>query len=217
MDTPSLTVLLVILIGFISWQGFRKDPVRERLLFHPYSIAKHGDWFRFITHAFIHSDWNHLLINLFVLYQFGQVSESFFAYLFGPTYASLVFLIFFLGALICSSIPDYLKYKKTPGYAALGASGATSAFVFVYILQDPWNWFLFPPLPALLLGVAYLAYSSYMDRRGEDHIGHNAHFWGAVFGLSFAGLAAAWLKPEFLQYFIQKLLEGPQWPPFLAQ
>ena len=215
MENLSLTLLLVIIIGFISWQGFNKDQVKARLIFHPYAIKYNGEWVRFITHAFIHADWNHLLINLFVLYQFGEVAERFFSYLFGAEYASLVFVLFFLGAVIFSSIPDYFKHQDNPSYGSLGASGATSALVFVYIVQDPWNWFLFPPLPALFLGIAYLYYSSYMDKRGGDNIGHNAHFWGATFGLTFAFISASILKPEFIQYFIGKLMEGPSWPTFL--
>ena len=103
MENLSLTLLLVIIIGFISWQGFNKDQVKARLLFHPYAIKYNGEWVRFITHAFIHADWNHLLINLFVLYQFGEVAERFFSYLFGAEYASLVFVLFFVqmfGAMI---------------------------------------------------------------------------------------------------------------------
>lgn len=215
METISLTLLLVVIIGFISWQGFNKDQVKAKLIFHPYAIKYHGESVRFITHAFIHADWNHLLINLFVLYQFGEVAESFFSYLFGSEYAPLVFVLFFLSAVIFSSIPDYFKHQDNPSYGSLGASGATSALVFIYIVQDPWNWFLFPPLPALFLGIAYLYYSSYMDKRGGDNIGHNAHFWGATFGLSFAFISASILKPEFIQYFIAKLLEGPSWPSFL--
>ena len=215
METISLTLLIVVIIGFISWQGFNKDQVKAKLIFHPYAIKYHGEWVRFITHAFIHADWNHLLINLFVLYQFGEVAESFFSYLFGSEYAPLVFVLFFLSAVIFSSIPDYFKHQDNPSYGSLGASGATSALVFIYIVQDPWNWFLFPPLPALFLGIAYLYYSSYMDKRGGDNIGHNAHFWGATFGLSFAFISASILKPEFIQYFIAKLLEGPSWPSFL--
>jgi hypothetical protein len=54
-----------------------------------------------------------------------------------------------------------------------------------------------------------------MDKRGGDNIGHNAHFWGATFGLFFAFISASILKPEFIQYFIGKLMEGPSWPTFL--
>ena len=203
METISLTLLLVIIIGFISWQGFNKDQVKAKLIFHPYAIKYHGEWIRFITH------------NLFVLYQFGEVAESFFGYLFGSEYAPLVYVLFFLSAVIFSSVPDYFKHQNNPSYGSLGASGATSALVFIYIVQDPWNWFLFPPLPALFLGIAYLYYSSYMDKRGGDNIGHNAHFWGATFGLAFAFISASVLKPEFIQFFLSKLMEGPSWPTFL--
>ena len=46
---------------------------------------------------------------------------------------------------------------------------------------------LFIPIdiPAFIFGALYLAYSAWMARKGHDNIGHDAHFWGAVFGLAF--------------------------------
>ena len=47
---------------------------------------------------------------------------------------------------------------------------------------------LFPipfPLPSVVFGIVYLVYSAVMARRATDNIGHNAHFWGAVFGIVF--------------------------------
>lgn len=61
------------------------------------------------------------------------------------------------------------------------------------------------------LFVLFLLYG----QKGGDNIGHNAHFWGATFGLAFAFISASILKPEFIQYFIGKLMEGPSWPTFL--
>ena len=124
-----------------------------------------------------------------------------------------MFAAFYLSAILFACVPSYLRYRSNPGYGELGASGATSALVMVYILMDPWQWFLFPPLPAIVLGVGYLWYSQYMSRQFEkDHIAHGAHFAGALFGLGFTIVAAAIARPVFLQQFLVKLLEGPSWP-----
>jgi hypothetical protein len=58
-------------------------------------------------------------------------------------------------------------------------------------------------IPGIFLGVAYLVYSYYMDKKGNDHINHDAHFWGAVFGVVFT-IA---LKPKILLHFIDKLTQ----------
>jgi membrane associated rhomboid family serine protease len=80
----------------------------------------------------------------------------------------------------------------------VGASGAVSAVVFTYILFDPLGKLtLFPipiGIPSIIFGVLYLIYSAYMGKKNIDNIGHDAHFWGAVFGFVFT-IA---LKPELI-------------------
>ena len=46
----------------------------------------------------------------------------------------------------------------------------------------------FIPMPAVLFGVLYLAYTWYMDRQSRDNVNHSAHLWGAGFGLLFMAL-----------------------------
>ena len=39
------------------------------------------------------------------------------------------------------------------------------------------------PIPAFVLGLLYLWYENYMSKRGGTGIAHDAHFWGAVYGI----------------------------------
>lgn len=212
----NLTLILVIMTGIISYQAFENTSMRNKLLFHPASVKEFGEYYRFLTHGFVHANWQHLLINLFVLYQFGEVIESIFASpkVFGPTFGRILYVLLYLTAIVLASIPSYFKHQDNQYYSALGASGATSALVFAYILFNPWGWFLFPPLPAILFGVAYLWYSSYMSKRGVDNIGHDAHFWGAVYGAAFTIGAVLVFRPSIVTNFINVLLAGPEPPPF---
>ncbi len=211
----SLTLILIIMTGLISYQALRNPSMQQKLLFHPYSVKHRGEYYRFFTHGFVHGDLQHLLINMFVLYQFGRIIEIYFNSIFGSAIGKIAFLGLYLSAIVLSSLPDFFRHQDHTFYRSVGASGATSALVFAFILFDPWQWFLFPPLPALLFGVAYLWYSSYMDKRGMDNIGHNAHFWGAVYGIVFTLISAALLRPEMLNAFLVQLLKGPSAPPFL--
>jgi membrane associated rhomboid family serine protease len=152
----SITLIIIILTVLISLQSFSNASMKERLIFHPYTIARENQYYRFLTHGFIHANWEHLLINMYVLYIFGEYLEAAFKRIFPSPFGPLVFLFVYLTAIVVSSLPSYFKHREDPYYGALGASGATSAMVFGFILFNPWEWFLFPPLPAILFGIAYL-------------------------------------------------------------
>ncbi len=211
----SLTVILVIMTSLISFQAFNNPNINRQLLFHPVVMRENGQWYRFITHGFLHADLTHLLVNMFVLWQFGSIIEQLFLNAFGELNGRLVFLLFYFSAIVASSVISYFKHRFNPAYAAVGASGATSALVFGYILFAPWQWFIFPPLPAIVFGAVYLWYSSYMEKRGLDNIAHGAHFWGAVYGLAFILVAMTLVSPLFPWMILQRLLEGPEPPSFL--
>lgn len=210
----SLTLIIVILTGFVSYQAFGNHLMREKLLLHPRSIRKHKEYYRFLTHGFVHGDWGHLLINMYVLYVFGRQIEFAFDAIFSPFLGKMIFIGLYLGAIVLSALPAYIKHKHNPYYGALGASGGTSAIVFAYIIFGPWEWFIFPPLPAIILGIAYLWYSSYMGKKGQDNIGHDAHFWGAVFGFVFTMTMFFIFQPSMIDFFMNQLLAGPKPPPF---
>lgn len=206
----SFTLILVIMTGFISYQAFGNPEMLQRLLFYPYHVKRMGEFYRFISHGLVHANWTHLLINLLVLYQFGEVAEAFFVYkVFGPNFGRIAYLLFYFSAVFVAAIPAYVKNKDNQFYRSLGASGATSALVFIYILIEPWAMFLFPPLPAILMGVLYLWYSSYMSKKGSDNIAHDAHLYGAVYGLVFALVSFAIFNPSLITEFLVKLMDVP--------
>ena len=210
----SITVILVILTGVISFQAFSNISMQQQLLFHPVSIKERGQYYRFLTYGLVHGGWGHLLINMYVLYIFGEYTEPLYHYLFGPAMGRIAYLLFYLSAIVISSVPSYFQHQDNTLYRAVGASGATSAMVFAFVLLNPWQWFLFPPLPAVIFGVGYLWYSSYMDKKGGDNIGHNAHFWGAVYGLFFTIASIMAMKPEMMNVILERLLAGPTGGPF---
>ncbi|MGN0861993.1 MAG: rhomboid family intramembrane serine protease, partial [Stenotrophomonas koreensis] len=111
--------------------------------------------------------------------------------------------LFYLGALVVSILPTYLKNKNNPNYLSLGASGAVSAVLFAFILLSPWSliFVLFIPAPAIVYAVFYVGYSLWMDKRGGDQINHSAHLAGAAFGVLFM----LCMEPGILGHFLQRL------------
>lgn len=159
-----------------------------RMRFNAYEINYRKSYYRFLSYGLVHADGLHLFVNMYVLFSFGDWVEYFYGEYFGER-GTLYFIILYLGALFTSVIPAYEKHKHHAYYNAVGASGAISAIVFASILIDPLApmSILFLPFhfPAVVFGVAYLVYSYYMAKKGDSNIGHDAHFFGALFGIMF--------------------------------
>lgn len=200
-----MTLFIIILTVITSVFAFQNENVKYKLMFRPYSIHSNNEWYRFITSGFIHADWIHLLINMLVLFSFGNAVESYYSYIF-PDNHSYYYLMLYLGAIVISDLPTYKKNIHNVSYNGLGASGGVSAILFASIIFNPWQKiYLYGiiGIPGIIAGVAYLIYSYYMDKKGGGYINHGAHFWGAVYGVIFT-LA---LKPSLSIHFLNKLLE----------
>ncbi len=183
----------------------RKPGLINRLEFNPYLVYHRKQYYRLFTSALVHSGWFHLLINMFVLYSFGRLVEAYFVSYFGFAGGELLYLFFYVSAVAVASLADLNKFKDSPYYNAVGASGAVSAVVYAAILFQPLSkLYIFPipiPIPAILFGVIYLLYESQMAKRQVDNIGHSAHFYGSLYGLLFPIL----LRPAFFMEFLSKL------------
>ncbi|MBK7389725.1 MAG: rhomboid family intramembrane serine protease [Bacteroidetes bacterium] len=199
----SITNIIVVITALISIAAFYHRDTMIRLLFNPYMVSERGQWYRFITSGFVHANWIHLLINMLVFWSFGSVVEHYYNALFeekGPWY----FILLYLGGIIIAITPTYKKHMHNAGYNSLGASGAVSAVLFAAILFRPMEKvYLYGiiGLPGIFIGVAYLMYSYYMDKKGGDFVNHDAHFWGAVFGVLFTVM----LKPSVFLHFLDQL------------
>ncbi|WP_298734993.1 rhomboid family intramembrane serine protease [uncultured Chitinophaga sp.] len=180
--------------------SFNRPGEIDKLSMWPYMVKEHKQYYRFITAGLVHADYMHLGFNMLTMWFFGKYIELIFQDLFG---GKLYFLLFYVLALIVSDIPSYFRHRNNYGYRSIGASGAVSAVVFAFILFQPWAKIVVfvIPMPAIIYGVLFLGYSVYMSRRGGDGINHDAHFWGAVFGVVFP-LA---IRPELAGYFIQQI------------
>lgn len=193
----TVTIIIIFITSAVSVFAFGNRELMGRLVFSPYDIKHFKKNYRFLTYALIHADWVHLLVNMMVLYSFGRVVETYYGLYFGNK-AVLYYILLYIGGVALSTLPSFGKHKDDSSYTALGASGAVSAVVFASIIFDPLSkiyLFLIPiGIPAIIFGVLYLVYSWYMGTKKIDNVGHDAHFWGAIFGFVFTIL----LKPALL-------------------
>ena len=203
----TITLVIVAITCIVSFLSFSNEKMMDELIFYPPAITRDNQWYRFITSGFIHADIQHLAFNMFTLYFFGKNWES--AYNDYLGLGKIWYIILYLGALVVSQMPSYIKNRNNYHYRSLGASGAVSAIVFSMILLMPWStlYVFILPVPAIIYAVLYLGYTIYMSRKGGDSINHDAHLWGAIFGIIFSIV----LKPEVVSIFLEAIT-----PPHLA-
>ena len=209
-DALSITNIIVGITCLVSYVALQNQTGKAQLIFHPVTIREHHQWYRFLTSGFVHADLTHLVINMFVLWSFGNAIERYFYPGYLGEFGAQKYMALYFGGIVVSSIPSYVRHNKNPNYAALGASGGVSAVVFAAILFEPWqNLYLYGviAIPQILAGAAYLFYSWYKDKKSTDNIGHMAHFTGAVWGFLFTGI----MNFELFTRFLQKTLQGPGW------
>lgn len=195
-----LTLAIIAVTCIVSFMAFNKAKLMDDLILWPPAIQRHREYHRLVTYGLVHADFGHLLFNMLTLFFFGRLMEQFYTAELGR----LGFLLFYIGGLVVSILPTYLKNRRNPNYHSLGASGAVSAVLFAFILLSPWSRIivLIVPMPAILYAVLYVGYSIYMDRAGRDNINHSAHLWGAAYGVVFT-LA---IEPRVFTHFLTLLL-----------
>jgi membrane associated rhomboid family serine protease len=184
----SLTIIIISLTTVISFIAFSNQKLVNDLIFYVKPIRDKNEWFRFVSCGFIHADIGHLAFNMISLYMFGELVEDQFAIFFGSS-NKLIYIIFYITALIICLIPTYIKNRNNDYYRSLGASGAVSAIVFAGIFLYPTakiGIFIIPPIiPGFIFAPIYLFISAMLSKKGGDNINHSAHIWGALYGVVF--------------------------------
>lgn len=198
-----LTYLIIAFTCLVSIPAFQNRNLFYKLLFSPYIIQTQKEWHRFLTHALLHADWLHLILNMYVLYLFGSMVEHDFIVYFGKLKGEVYFFFLYLCSIFASVIPSYEKHKHNASHSAVGASGAVSAVVFSAILLAPGMrlalLFVPIPLPAPVFGLLYLLYCRYAAKHSRDNVAHDVHYWGSVFGILFTIIVLPSSVAQFME------------------
>lgn len=198
-----ITWFIIGITAFVSYMAFQNHDLMIKLQFNAAKIIREKEYYRLVTHAFIHANWTHLFVNMLVLFFFGRNIESYLNYYFGDR-STAYFLILYFGGILASNIWSLIKHKNNYYYNAVGASGAVSAVLFAFIFFDPLEklyLFAILPIPGIIFAVGYMIYSYQMSKKENDNVAHDAHLLGALFGFVYPIL----LKPDLFNQFIDKL------------
>lgn len=177
IDSNLILYLLIGITVFVSYRGFTNYGFFEEYKFQVTRILN-GDKIRLVSSGFLHADWLHLILNMYVLYIFGKIVIF--------ELGDLPFLIIYFGSLMAGSLYSLYYHKREPYYSSIGASGAVSGIVYSCILLYPEMdlrlMFIPIDIPGYIFGVAYLLYTIYGMKKQLGNIGHSAHLGGAIGG-----------------------------------
>ena len=189
MNMHLATIAIIAANVLVSLKGFSNVSFFDRYKFGIGAIRA-GQKERMFTSGFLHVDIAHLFLNMFTLYFFADEVIHWF----GP----IKFLIIYGISLVAGSLLALFFHKDEPYYTAVGASGAVTGILYAAILLQPdmrlGIMFIPIPIPAYILGIAYMAYSIYGMKTRIGNIGHTAHFGGAIGGY----ITTLLFKPELM-------------------
>ena len=202
MNIVSIIIAITVLISF---QANKNPDLKQRFLYIPFQLKHNNEYYRLISHIFIHADISHLAFNMISLYFLGSTLSYYFIDYYGLQLGTSYLLILYFAGAIFASLPSFFKHQDNSLYRSLGASGAVSAVIFAAILWDPSMslgiLFIPFPIPAYIFGPIYLAVEYFSMKRGGTGIAHDAHLGGAVFGILFVLLLNINKGKEFLDLF----------------
>jgi len=195
-----MTYIIILITVIISIYANRNKFIFEKYKFNAYLTYHKKQWYRLVSHGFLHStnSYDHLIFNMLSLFFFGPVLEVYLN-------SHLLFAVLYLSSIVIASLSSLYKHKDNYYYNSIGASGGVSAIIFACIFFDPMSsiyiMFIPIPVPGFIYGIAYLVYSQYMSRKNSDNVNHDAHFLGAVYGFIFPLITGAATILDFINHF----------------
>jgi membrane associated rhomboid family serine protease len=186
VQSMTVTLIVINVAVYLADQLFstQSNPhwLMELLALQPDALLKPWLWWQFVTAGFAHSTdgFQHIFWNMFGLYIFGRDVEG--------RLGRWEFLRFYLVALVLGNLFFALRALATPITGPLlGASGAVSAVVLLYICYFPRSTlllFFVLPIPAWVAGVLFLlqdvigAFAPVVP--GQPRVAHDVHLAGAA-------------------------------------
>ena len=92
----SLTIVILVITCVVSFLAFNNRTMFDKLKHYPAAEHQRKDYYRWLTSGFLHGDYMHLIINMFVFHSFGTALEQYYTYHFGMIGGSILFGVTYL-------------------------------------------------------------------------------------------------------------------------
>jgi membrane associated rhomboid family serine protease len=182
----ALVTKLVILNGAVFLLdllfGGEQHGLTRILAVTPDVLSQPWLWWKFLTYGFAHQSIDHVLWNMLGLWMLGREVEDF--------YGRKEFLRVYLAALVLGSVVwclrEHVLHGPAPGPSLVGASGAVTAIVLLFVFQFPKRTillFMVVPVPAWILGTLIIGGDAFgsISRSPAGHVAYDVHLIGAAF------------------------------------
>ncbi len=164
---------------------------------HPAEALRVGldpdNYWPFITHAFLHGGWLHLLTNMWFLWIFGPAMEA--------RLGRVWFLVMYVGGAAAASLVELVAHADST-LPVLGASGAVAAVIAAYAFTYPHArvitvfliviFPLFFPVPAMLFAGIWFVLQVVQGTAeiAAPSMGGGVAWWAHIGGFAFGALFA---------------------------
>ena len=184
-------------IGLTNKPGFKR--ISSTLALESDLVSKPWNFWQLVTYGFAHAPFgspsgiSHILFNMFLLFMFGREIEA--------KLGKREFLTFYLLAIVVAGLVWVLMrlFLGQSNSACVGASGAVSAVVILFVLNYPKRklmiWGILET-PAWVIGVVFVGLDLLFAVFSRDNVAHDAHLAGAAFAAAYFKLG--WNFEKFL-------------------
>lgn len=146
-------------------------------------LAFQGAWWQFFTYMFLHGGPTHILLNMFMLFIFGEVME----HALGKVRFIALYVVSGLGSALAYILLTGFSNIPFIGTTMLGASGAVFGVMAAYGLMFPKNKIyigMLIPLPAFTVVILLAVTEFVLGIFGlEQGIANFGHFGGIITGV----------------------------------
>ncbi len=206
IPTVTKNLLIINIILFLIGIWLEKYGIKFNDIFGlHFFLAKDFHLWQFITYLFMHSNFTHILINMFMLWMFGMVMEN----VLGKKRFLIFYLVCGIGAGICQELEQLVSYViqdlnsdtfaiiengvklSTEDYInnwnTVGASGAIYGVLLAYGMTFPNQKMFIIPIPIPIKAKWIITFSIAVEffygiTSPGDGIAHIAHLGGMLFG-----------------------------------
>lgn len=187
LNTIPVVTRNILIINFIIWvvlylTGGMHSIFIKHLALYPFKAGFFPT--QLLTHMFTHIEFSHIFFNMFALFMFGRILESYW----GPKRYLIYYLITGIGAGLIQLLVFYFQEMVYP-IASFGASGAVFGLLLAFGMLFPNTsiYIMFIPIPVkakyMVIGYGLLEFFFGIANRAGDNVAHFAHLGGMLFGI----------------------------------
>lgn len=218
-------LLIINFLAFIAMLVFRQMNIVDlnSLCGLHFFMAQDFHVFQLVTYMFMHGGWEHIILNMFMLWMFGAVMER----VWGPKRFIFYYIFCGIGAGIMQEIAQFFYIwlfgfnqsisfteifsvmhqfaVQLNGLTTVGASGAIYSLLLAFGMMFPDEKMFIIPIPVpikakwMVLGSIAIELFSALATPG-DQVAHIAHLGGMIFGFF---LIRYWQKHPYGGYGMQ--------------